>query len=424
MIAIRSILVVFACVCLVASAGASAAVELKVARKGSYVYWLSYTDASGSEQITLPQRFKGTGTQIDTKVLGRKYSDARLYVMDRTTGNMAVTDLASAEDGPAPIELAADDFQYVRCVRLRIVSEDNRPLERAVVTITDGMNTRMRSVVTPADEGVATFTNVATGEINVKVEADGLKKTIDSDITLPEKRETRGFEQDVRVAGDVDTLPAAARTGEPAEGERGAGPETPVAQGRSSWILQTVAGLIFMAVVVAIVYAVVKARGMTAESALRRMGVQLPQDQEDARAVPETQPAGPAVDPGMCEFCGQRKDAAGNCACTVTPSAGPGPAAAEVPRLIGAQGVYSGRVFEITAPSMVIGRDAANDIALPDDSTVSRKHAVIASAGGEFTITDQGSSNGTFVNGARITSQKLAPGDEIQIGGTKFRFEL
>ena len=154
MIAIRSILVVFACVCLVASAGASAAVELKVARKGSYVYWLSYTDASGSEQITLPQRFKGTGTQIDTKVLGRKYSDARLYVMDRTTGNMAVTDLASAEDGPAPIELAADDFQYVRCVRLRIVSEDNRPLERAVVTITDGMNTRMRSVVTPADEGV------------------------------------------------------------------------------------------------------------------------------------------------------------------------------------------------------------------------------------------------------------------------------
>ena len=222
----------------------------------------------------------------------------------------------------------------------------------------------------------------------------------------------------------MDTLPAAARTGEPAEGERGAGPETPVAQGRSSWILQTVAGLIFMAVVVAIVYAVVKARGMTAESALRRMGVQLPQDQEDARAVPETQPAGPAVDPGMCEFCGQRKDAAGNCACTVTPSAGPGPAAAEVPRLIGAQGVYSGRVFEITAPSMVIGRDAANDIALPDDSTVSRKHAVIASAGGEFTITDQGSSNGTFVNGARITSQKLAPGDEIQIGGTKFRFEL
>ncbi len=62
-------------------------------------------------------------------------------------------------------------------------------------------------MVTPADEGVATFHNVASGEISVKVEAEGLRKTIDSDIEIPDKRAVPDYEQDVKVAGDVYTLP-------------------------------------------------------------------------------------------------------------------------------------------------------------------------------------------------------------------------
>jgi pSer/pThr/pTyr-binding forkhead associated (FHA) protein len=57
------------------------------------------------------------------------------------------------------------------------------------------------------------------------------------------------------------------------------------------------------------------------------------------------------------------------------------------------------------------------------DSTVSRRHAVIALDGGGHVIRDQGSSNGTFVNGARVAEAPLRPGDEVSIGGTRFRFE-
>ena len=48
---------------------------------------------------------------------------------------------------------------------------------------------------------------------------------------------------------------------------------------------------------------------------------------------------------------------------------------------------------------------------------------MIAPGEGGFVIRDQGSSNGTFVNGARVTEAPLRPGDEVSIGGTRFRFE-
>jgi len=108
----------------------------------------------------------------------------------------------------------------------------------------------------------------------------------------------------------------------------------------------------------------------------------------------------------------------------VGPAAAPGAGAPGVPRLVGSQGVYAGHIFEITSASMVMGREADNPIPLPNDTTASRRHATISQADGGFSIRDEGSSNGTFVNGAKITEQKLSPGDEVQIGGTKFRFEV
>jgi pSer/pThr/pTyr-binding forkhead associated (FHA) protein len=57
------------------------------------------------------------------------------------------------------------------------------------------------------------------------------------------------------------------------------------------------------------------------------------------------------------------------------------------------------------------------------DSTVSRNHASIRNENGVFTVNDEGSSNGTEVNGTRITSQPLSPGDTLQFGSSAFRFE-
>lgn len=68
------------------------------------------------------------------------------------------------------------------------------------------------------------------------------------------------------------------------------------------------------------------------------------------------------------------------------------------------------------------GRGLDMDIRL-DDLTVSKRHArVLCNERGEFFLEDLGSSNGTFLNGAQITTRKLKDGDEIRIGNTAFVF--
>jgi serine protease Do len=86
-----------------------------------------------------------------------------------------------------------------------------------------------------------------------------------------------------------------------------------------------------------------------------------------------------------------------------------------------------------TAAELVIGRDpgaAAIVFDAPSEDVVSRRHAAIRRRAGEaiaYEIVDLGSSNGTFVNGLRITgATELQPGDNVELGkgGPKFSFDL
>jgi two-component system cell cycle response regulator len=77
--------------------------------------------------------------------------------------------------------------------------------------------------------------------------------------------------------------------------------------------------------------------------------------------------------------------------------------------LILIKGTPQGHRYFITADEMVIGRDPAADISIPDNS-ISRKHARIKQSGGTVTIEDLGSSNGTSVN-----SKKLEPGNVVTL---------
>ncbi len=403
--------------------------KVNLEKKGTYVYWFTYKDAAGVDQVTLPQRFKGKSGLLDVKALGPAFTGAKLYVMDKRSSNLAITDYAAPKDPKSekPIELGSDDFSYVREVQLRITAEDGAPLESAVVTITDGDGAIKRALVTPADGGVASFENVSAGEINVKVDANGLKRTIDSDIELPEKRDKPGFQADVKVAGDVETLPVESAGRSTGADKDHSAPKPEKGQSAVGFILQYVAGLFLLVVILAVVYVVIKAKGLTAGEALKKIGVEFPGDRNAAEPGVPAQPVAPAVDPNVCEFCGQKKDASGNCSCSVAPGASPFGAPAAVagcsPRLIGTQGTYSGHIFDLSSPSCVVGREPTNGVALPNDTTASRRHATITLSDGGCVIRDEGSSNGTFVNGAKITEQKLTSGDEIQVGGTKFRFE-
>ena len=75
--------------------------------------------------------------------------------------------------------------------------------------------------------------------------------------------------------------------------------------------------------------------------------------------------------------------------------------------------------FEVTSPLVMIGRGSDNAISFPEDTNVSRYHARIEQREDGFWLVDQGSSNGTTLNGAPVEGEMLLQdGDTILFGGT------
>lgn len=88
--------------------------------------------------------------------------------------------------------------------------------------------------------------------------------------------------------------------------------------------------------------------------------------------------------------------------------------AGAVPRL-GVYDVQGHRVVPIDAPVFTIGRRAGQHLQV-SGTEVSREHAEIAATPEGYVVRDRGSRYGTFVNGERVTEQRLAHGDRIECG--------
>ncbi len=94
-------------------------------------------------------------------------------------------------------------------------------------------------------------------------------------------------------------------------------------------------------------------------------------------------------------------------------------------RLFICNGGFEGMTYELAADETLIGRNPTTDITLLDEG-ISREHAIILFdvETSTYTIEDLQSTNGTKVNGKRVRSAKLCHGDEIELGHTRFRFDL
>jgi pSer/pThr/pTyr-binding forkhead associated (FHA) protein len=84
-------------------------------------------------------------------------------------------------------------------------------------------------------------------------------------------------------------------------------------------------------------------------------------------------------------------------------------------------GGRAGETFPLTHDRTSLGRGTECEIFL-DDVTVSRRHSVVTRGADGFTLHDEGSLNGTYVNRRRVESAKLEDGDEVQIGKYKLTF--
>ena len=104
----------------------------------------------------------------------------------------------------------------------------------------------------------------------------------------------------------------------------------------------------------------------------------------------------------------------------------PQPASLELWRLIvlSSPALDEGDVVSLDAHPLTVGRAGNNDVPLPEDEYASARHARFEPRQDGVWVQDLGSTNGTYLNGARLEHpRRLTEGDIVRIGETDLRFE-
>jgi len=92
------------------------------------------------------------------------------------------------------------------------------------------------------------------------------------------------------------------------------------------------------------------------------------------------------------------------------------------PRVIILSEIMRGKTYELTDDSYKIGRTDVNQICIPD-GTISTFHCELIKDGDGYVARDQNSTNGTRINGIKITEQRLCNSDILQVGGIEILFD-
>jgi len=94
-----------------------------------------------------------------------------------------------------------------------------------------------------------------------------------------------------------------------------------------------------------------------------------------------------------------------------------------MPRIILKNEEMNHTVFPLGKAILLVGRDSDAEIQL-DNNDISRNHASIIFENGHYIVHDNGSTNGTFVNGKKVSKQVLFHNDEIRFGPYFFLVDL
>ncbi len=402
--------------------------------------------APGKISVTTPKGGKYTlYTVLPAGRLGSLVdSGAGSYTVDKAAQSFAVLNAGTgtvalypvAAGGAAKLTVAPADFTRVRFVKVTVASSGGASANRrgAAVSVTDAAGQTTEQPVSGAESEELLFEHIPVGRASVSAgwaEASGTRRRVAKTVFIAPVKNGGPF------AVSLDLGPAvAAPVGGAAPGMGATGgaqfptaaplPDTPK---NNSWI----AGVVGMAALAALGFygmRYAKGRGLTVQDGLQKLGVEMPQDAPGLNAAAGLKPVAPVAPPlpSLSDLPAAGPATRGGVGSAGVAASPPGATVTTgPPRLAGVGGPVAGETFPLDSQTpFTVGRDAANVLALAQDNTVSRRHARFAAlpGGNGWSVTDDGSSNGVYVNGQRITApQTLQPGDEIQVGGARFRFE-
>jgi hypothetical protein len=372
---------------------------LSFTQEGERWWW---TEDSKGNPLNAPQ--KTSDASVTVKLPANAET---LWIYEAKTGNLAQLKASELKE---KTELKSDNWTHVARVQVNVSSQD-KPVASALVTLKDSAGKEHKRVLEPSAEGILVFERVPLGKVEVTAQYGDEGKTA-QETTLKAERELRVPVIELTLSGTVATLEPKAVAGT-AEAKP---EETPVA----SRIGAIVMFIIALALAVGVIYFLIRLATQKSQQlgeAMSKLGVELPQAATSGASASTAAPvAPPQPDLPPLDTAGVPPTA--TAPPTMTIAAGP------ATRIVATQGPYAGQAFEITADLMTIGREAVHPIALVNDMGVSRSHAQIIRQGDQVLIEDLGSTNGTYVNGVRISAPTpIKPGDTLQLGASLFRVE-
>lgn len=385
-------------------------IKLTFEAAGKRLVWVQPKEAAAVAVERIPVTTAGfelTGKEIR--------SDALVHVLDEDTGNLAVRQV---KDIGAEWKVLAKEFSLIGTVEVHVES-GGKPVAAASVQLKDGKGTVREELLAPDSNGTLTFEAVAPGDLKFRVrykvkgeEADPFVATFPASLKRAKAIPTFtiALDGDVATVGSAETekAPKAPEKSEPKVAPRSAGSD----------LLNLFVTLAILGAVAYLTYRWFKQDPARMKAVLKRLGAEVPEPQTPQD--PAAPPAAPAVPQPPPQIL--LDDAAPTPLGTapVSQAAVPISSASGEPRLVR----DNGQVLKIAEGAGELGREDGLPYALSGESTVSRRHVEIAFEAGTVKVRDLGSTNGTFVNGVRLDGEaELRPGDQVQFGSVRFRFE-
>lgn len=404
----------WACALVLAGLAASAlpqSVELRFPVQGPRVAWLAESLGDTPPENTI--EFTGATFRFP---LGGAGDKARLFVWDKTTGNVSQR---PAKGLSGRWDVKPEDATHLAEVAVR-VEHEGKPVGTASVTLADPKR-KATALLDPSMQGRATFFGVAPGAAKVSVAYTSEGKTKTGPVQVFELSLKRGDALPVLTVSIPDPVATATPT-EPAAKDAAPAKEEP--KGASTpWFANVLGYLMALGAAGGAGYLIlqyVKRNPERVAEQLGKVGVKMPTS-DDPLILTEEEPDAPPptfakAEPPQPILLDDAKPTPIGLAPVAPVAAAP----TGLPRLV----LPNGTVFALEEGTTTVGREFASTLALGDESSVSRRHAQIVRSGGSVTVRDVGSRNGTFANGVKVEGDApLRPGDTVQFGSVRCRFE-
>lgn len=362
--------------------------------------------ASGLPNSPPTQSQKSAGATLDFALPAFGQGD-RIFVWDHSTNNLAFKAIKDIQNG----QWAVKDYPLVGTLVVR-VEHAGKAVQAAKVAVSAKGKSDER-LLDPTLNGQVKFFAFPAGDLRVKVTAnrlDGKPATQELVFAESSRRDTIEPVLTVAISEEVATLDAAIRP--PAATSSKPAPDEGSPAGKFVLILIAVAavgGLAYW------IWYMARNKPKQFEETLQKLGVQIPTQQDVDAGVPAASTPLPPAPPAPKIMLDDAEP---------IPLAGaavaPASFTASEPVLVRDGGERIG----IAEGKNEVGREDGLPISLAGESSVSRKHALLTRSGGTVTVADLGSTNGTYVNGVRVSMETaLRPGDRVQFGSVAFRYE-